>query len=88
MSCVEISNGDLVLAMMRSLVSMRLRATFEGKVVCVLVKVRSCATFEGKVVCVLGIQVDYEGSSYVECACRVGVELIGLDTTSSAELKT
>ena len=63
-------------------------ANFEGKVVCILVKVRSCVTFEGKVVCVLGVKVAHEGSSYIECARGVGIELIGLDTMSSAELNT
>ena len=63
-------------------------ATFEGKVVCVLVKASSCATSEGKVVCDLGVQVAHEGNSYVECACGIGVEPNGLDTMSSTELNT
>ena len=62
--------------------------TFESKVEYVLVKARLCVTFEGKVVCVFGVQVAHEGHSYVECACKVGVEVIGLDTMSSAELNT
>ena len=49
---------------------------------------RSYATLEGKVVCDLGVQVAHEGNSYVEYASGVGVELIGLDTMSSAELNT
>ena len=51
-------------------------------------KARSYATFGGKVVCDLGVQVAHEGNSYVECVHRVGIDLIGLDMMSSAELST
>ena len=57
--------------------------------VCDLARKRmSCAIFESKVVCDLGIQVAHESSSYVEYACRIGIDMIGLDTTSSVELNT
>ena len=62
--------------------------TFDSKFVCVLVIARLYATPEGKVVCNLGVQVAHEGSSYVECARRVGIDLIRLDMMSSAELNT
>ena len=60
----------------------------EGEVICDHLKVRSCATLRGKAMCDLRVQVAHEGSSYIECACGVGVELIGLDMMSSAELNT
>ena len=63
-------------------------ATFDGKVMCILVKARSYATHEGKVVCDLRVQVAHEGSSFVECACGVGMELTGLEIMLSAELST
>ena len=57
----------------------RSHAIPEGKVV---------ATFGSKVVCNLGVQVAHEGSSYVEYARGVGIELTGLDMMLSVELDT
>ena len=51
-------------------------------------KARSYVTFRSKVMCDLGVQVDHEGSSFVECACRVGMEPTKLDMMSSTELST
>ena len=64
------------------LVMTRSYATPESKVVCDLWRqgrvqpliARLCVTFGGNVVCDLGVQVAHESSSYVECACRVGID--------------
>ena len=63
-------------------------ATFECKVMCVSMETRSYAISGSKVVYDLRVQVSHEGSSYVECACRVEMELNRLDMMSSAELNT
>ena len=63
-------------------------ATFECKVMCISVRARSYTIPGSKVVCNLSVQVAHEGSSYVECACGVEMELIRLDMMSSAKLNT
>ena len=56
-------------------------ATFECKVMYIPVWTRSYAIPGSKAVCDLSVQVANEGSSYVECACGVEMELVGLDVT-------
>ena len=79
MSHVEISTGEMTCALVSGRPCTILHglscATFECKVMSISMEMKSYAISGSKVVCDLGIQATHEGSSYIECACGVELEL-------------